>query len=249
MKTNNIYLYDGSFLNLLNLIKILITKQIIPHNIKDTTYQPNLFDEIISLSIPNADIFNEIIKSTSKEIFNTLYLIFCSTNENKEIIIYYFFAHSLKFHNKIYYQRNLKSVSSALAITKYVSNENHKMKGFLRFRELKNNLLYAEIAPENNLLFLLSKHFSIRLKNDYWLIKDVKRNIISIYDKHDFYLISGDNFTLETLEYSKEEKNMNALWQQFYKTIGIQERKNDRCRLNFMPKKYWPYIIEMSDEL
>ena len=92
MKTNNIYLYDGSFLNLLNLIKILITKQIIPHNIKDTTYQPNLFDEIISLSIPNADIFNEIIKSTSKEIFNTLYLIFCSTNENKEIIIYYFFG-------------------------------------------------------------------------------------------------------------------------------------------------------------
>ena len=37
-------------------------------------------------------------------------------------------------------------------------------------------------------------------------------------------------------------------WKDFYKTIGIKERKNDRCRMNFMPKKYWKYILEMSDE-
>ena len=37
-------------------------------------------------------------------------------------------------------------------------------------------------------------------------------------------------------------------WQTFYNTIGIKERKNSRCQMNFMPKKYWPYIIEMSGE-
>ena len=27
------------------------------------------------------------------------------------------------------------------------------------------------------------------------------------------------------------------------------ERKNKKVQINFMPKKYWKYIIEMSDEV
>ena len=42
---------------------------------------------------------------------------------------------------------------------------------------------------------------------------------------------------------------IEELWKDFYKIIGINERKNDRCRMNFMPKKYWKYMIEMSDEI
>ena len=61
--------------------------------------------------------------------------------------------------------RNIKSVSEALKISKYVGHENHKFKGFLRFKELENNVLYAEFSPENDILFLLSKHFEKRLKN------------------------------------------------------------------------------------
>lgn len=34
----------------------------------------------------------------------------------------------------------------------------------------------------------------------------------------------------------------------FFKTIGINERKNKKVQINFMPKKYWEYIIEMEDE-
>ena len=72
--------------------------------------------------------------------------------------------------------RNLKCVDASLKISKYVSNENHKLKGFLRFQELENHILYAEISPTNNVLELLSIHFKKRLKNEYWIIKDVGRN-------------------------------------------------------------------------
>ena len=48
---------------------------------------------------------------------------------------------------------------------------------------------------------------------------------------------------------SNDELDIQNLWKEFYKTIGIAKRKNDRCRMNFMPKKYWKYIIEVSDEL
>ena len=48
---------------------------------------------------------------------------------------------------------------------------------------------------------------------------------------------------------SSNEKEIEKLWKIFYKTIGIKERKNDRCRQNFMPKKYWKYITEVREEL
>ena len=113
----------------------------------------------------------------------------------------------------------------------------------------KNNILYAEIAPENNVLILLSKHFKERLKNEYWIIKDTKREILSIYDKNNFYLVNTSDFNIKELVLSDEEETFENLWKTFYKTIGIKERKNDRCRMNFMPKKYWKYILEVSDEL
>ena len=50
-------------------------------------------------------------------------------------------------------------------------------------------------------------------------------------------------------ELSECEEDVLELWKNFYKTIAIKERTNERCRMNFMPKKYWKYIIEMSDEI
>lgn len=242
-----IYLYDGSFFSLLNLIKILLSNHIVPHNIVPNTYQPSLFEETINLSIPqNPDIVTEFIKSAGLQVFNTIHLVYLSNDENKEIIIYYFFVRSLHYHNQIFYMRNLKSVASALTIAKYVSHECHKLKGFLRFKELENHVLYAEMSPDNNLIFLLSKHFSKRLKNERWIIKDVKRQLLSIYDTHNFYLIPAESLHFDAT-LSQEENNLEKLWQNFFKTIAIQERQNPRCQMNFMPKKYWKYLIEMSD--
>ncbi len=249
MKNNYIYLYNNSFISLLNLFKILSQNNIVPLNIKSDDYTPTLFDELVTLDISDDEkIISEIINYISPNVLNILYYVFISNVEEKELLMYYFFLNSLKYRHKVIYMRNLKSVTKSLKIAKYVSNENHKLKGFLRFKELENNLLYAEIAPENNILFLLSKHFKNRLKNEYWLIKDTKRNILSLYDKKEFYIINGENFIMEQIKLSSSEENIEKLWKKFYQTIGIQERKNERCRMNFMPKKYWQYIIEMSDE-
>ena len=246
---NKIYLYNNTLISLLCLIKKLLDNRIVPNNIKNIDYSPTLFDEIIELDIQEDEkIINDIIKFLNPQIFSIIYYVFISNNENKDIIIYYFLVHSIKYKNKVFYQRNLKSVDRALKISKYVSNENHRLKGFLRFKEIKNNILYAEIAPENNIIVLLSRHFMKRLKNEYWIIKDTKRKTLSIYDKKNFYLVNEGNFKMINNELSDDEIKIEDMWKSFYKTIGITERKNERCRMNFMPKKYWPYIIEMSDD-
>ena len=248
-KVDYIYIYNGNFITLLNLIRELIKHKIIPLNIKDNSYNANLFDKLVTLKInEDEEIIKNIIDNLGINIFNTIYKLYLSNHNNKELLIYYFTIYSIKYHNNIYYMRNIPVINECLKVGKYVQNENHKIKGFLRFKELKNNILYAEINPENNILPLLVKHFKERLKNEYWLIKDVKRNIIAIYDKKDIILKNCEDIKIELNEYSNNEMKFEELWKEFYQTIGIKERKNDRCRMNFMPKKYWQYILEVSDE-
>lgn len=247
-KTNNIYLYNNTFINLLTLITFLINKHIIPSNIKSEEYQPSLIDEIINLELEdNTNIIRQIINKLGLNVFNIIYTIYLSNDENKELIIFFFILSSLKYQKNVIYMHNLKYVNEALKIAHYVKRESHKMKGFIRFKELKNNILYAEFSPENNVIFLIVNHFKQRLNNEYWIIKDIKRNIICIYDKKDINFFYDVDLNLNSL--SSNEILIEELWKNFYKTIGIKERKNSRCRMNFMPKKYWKYIIEMSDEI
>lgn len=245
MINNKIYLYDGNFSTLMDLITKLLAFKTKPLNIcAKNEYQPSLLDETIELELDNNFNINKI--QISKNIIKTIYYIYLSNNQNKELIIYYFLLNALKYQDKIFTMRNLKCVDASLKISKYVSNENHKLKGFLRFQELENHILYAEISPTNNVLELLSIHFKKRLKNEYWIIKDVGRNTYSFYDKQKYYIIADENINLKTLGAIEKEKEVENLWVTFFNTIGIKERKNNRCQMNFMPKKYWKYIIEME---
>lgn len=247
---NNVYLYNYSFKELISLIFYLLKNKIKPSNIKDSSYNPNLFEECIFLNVKsNEDDINNIVEQFGEYAFRCIYFVYLSTNEFKELIIYYFILNALKYRKKITYMRNLKCVHEALRISEYVMHESHKMKGFTRFKEINNNILYAEMEPVNNILELVSKHFQKRLKNEYWIIKDVKRKMFSIYDKKRFYIVLEESFKLNDFTFSTKEKEIKEMWQLFYKTIGIKERKNERCRRNFMPKRYWKYLIEMEDEL
>lgn len=137
----------------------------------------------------------------------------------------------------------------ASKIFRLVSHEAHRFKGFTRFKELENKVLFATISPDNNILPIISKHFQKRLKNELWIIKDENRNIISLYDKKKYYIINGDEIKFFDIKLSNEENNLEILWKTFYKTIAIKERTNKHCQMNFMPKKYWQNIIEMSDQI
>lgn len=246
---NKVYIYDGDFLSLINLICYLIDMKIKPSNIKDEDYVSNLFEESIKIKVGNNNSIERIVANSSSYVFKIIYYVFLSSEENKELIIYYFCLNAFKYKKSIIYRRDLKCVSEALRISQYVSRETHKFKGFVRFKELENEVLYAEIEPVNDILFLISNHFANRLSTDYWIIKDVKRNILSIFDKNKFVIMRDDEFVMSTTKVSEKETLFEDLWKIFYKTIGIKERKNDRCRMNFMPKKYWKYIIEVRDEL
>ena len=246
---NKVYVYNDNFLSLLALIVILIRKKTIPKDIKPCNFEFGLFDEVEELLLPEKEeTINYIIKNIGYDNFNMIFRLYLSVFKDKELFIFYYCLYSLKYKETTRFMRNNKWVNETLKQSLYVSRENHKFKGFTRFKKMNNEIYYAEINPTNNILPLLSNHFRARLKSEYWIIKDVNRNLYSLYDKKSF-IVSGDEFKINDFNLSDDEDKFLSLWKEFYNTVGIKERKNDRCRMNFMPKKYWKYIMEVSDEL
>ena len=243
MKT---YIYEDNFVSLITLINHLINLKIKPDDIKPINHEVNLFSEDININLkPDYKLVSTLAKNNNS-IFKILTNVYLSSDPKKELIIYYFYLNYLKYDNSILLRRNLKCVAKSLEISSYVSREAHKLKGFVRFKELANHVLYAKINPTNNVITILSNHFKTRLKNEFWILHDTQRGIISIYDKKNYYLIPEENIKIDN---SYNDDFYTDLWCTFYDTIGIKERKNDRCRLNFMPKKYWQNIIEMRNEI
>ena len=247
-KSNNIYIYNGSFIHLLCLIKYLFKENIQPLDIKEDRSDFNLWDNIIKLEIKQEDnIVYNINKNLGSRIFNGLYYLYLSDKQNKEMLIYYFLLYSIKYKEKVFLLRKNDYIAEALKVIGYVGRESHKLKGFLRFRELQNKVLYAEFSPTCNVLPIMVKHFKNRLLKETWIIKDVKRNYLAYYDQKNIYFLDGENINISFLNNSMEEEKVSKMWKIFYDTVGISTRKNDRCRRNFMPKKYWHYITEVKD--
>ena len=48
---------------------------------------------------------------------------------------------------------------------------------------------------------------------------------------------------------SEREQQFQALWKQFYKTLEIQARHNERGRMTHCPKRFWADLTELREEL
>ena len=248
---NNIYIYDGGFISFIALVVELFKNKIIPDDIKlYNSYDKSLFDTEIFIKVDNEKENIKLIKTKlSKQALYGIYNVFLSNNKNKEMIIYKFLINYFKYGNKVFNMRRIDSVNELINISKYVRGEAHKLKGFLRFKKMKNNFYYAEVSPTNNVIGILSLHFSRRLKEDNWIIKDTEREIYAIYDKKNIYYLTSEEVIELNLDITEDEEFFEDLWKTFHKTIGIKERENRRCQQNFMPKRYWKNMLEMEDKL
>ena len=51
-----------------------------------------------------------------------------------------------------------------------------------------------------------------------------------------------------TVFMSESEEIFLDLWQQYYKSINIEERKNLRQMRNYMPERYWKNLSEKQEK-
>ena len=137
-------------------------------------------------------------------------------------------------------------------LVKMVGREKHRMDAFVRFRETKDGLYFATVAPDFNVLPLLIKHFKDRYANMQWIIYDTKRGYGIYYDLHSVTQVFLEN-TAHVSKKSNASQYFTAaeiafedLWKQYFKSTNIASRKNTRLNLQHVPKRYWKNLSEKS---
>ena len=126
-------------------------------------------------------------------------------------------------------------------ITGKVTGELHKLKGFLRFMENAQGVLYAPFSPDNDITDLIAPHFAERFKNQRFVIHDVRRKIAALYDGEQIILTSVDSAEIYLSEY---EKYFEDLWKQYYKSVNIVSRPHEKQMKGYMPVRYWKFLPE-----
>lgn len=131
-------------------------------------------------------------------------------------------------------------VEKVFELSRNVGGEAHSYKGFLRFRELINGVLYAEIEPKNQILTCLAPHFADRLPVENWMIHDKPHRMFAGHEAGKRWVILwGEEIDEAVLGMvSDREEEYARLWRGFCRTIAIESRKNPRCQMQHLPLRY-----------
>ncbi len=142
--------------------------------------------------------------------------------------------------------RNMQAdprVLEATDVISKVTGETHKMKGFLRFMENADGVLYAPYSPDNDITDMLSVHFAERLGGQKFVIHDVKRKIAALYDGNEIIMTRVEDAEVYLSEYEKYFEN---LWKQYYKSVNILSRPHENQMKGYMPVRYWKFLPEKN---
>lgn len=145
------------------------------------------------------------------------------------------------------------SHAAVLAVSqtaKKVWREKHRMEAFVRFQHTADDLYYAIIDPDYNVLPLLGKHFETRYADQRWLIYDSRRRYGLYYDGKElatvqinFSSAAADGKNVSAV-YDENEAIYQQLWKQYFKSVNIAARKNTRLHIQHMPRRYWKFLPE-----
>jgi probable DNA metabolism protein len=126
------------------------------------------------------------------------------------------------------------------------------MYAFVRFKKTLDGIFYAEIEPDFDVLPLISVHFEKRYADQQWLIYDVKRSYGIFYDIQSATTVMLEPFDENLMSGSKpanimdgKEELYQILWQTYFNSVNVVERKNTKLQLRQMPKRYWKYLSEL----
>lgn len=243
---NKTYLYDGTFDGFLTIVFNSYSQKTLPQKIfAKSTYIPNFLDKTLYIETDiekSQRVFAGIEKTIGYDALYNAYYAFLSNENEKELYLLKYLCDGFSVGPKINNRITISYVFKVINMRKRALAECHKFKGLLRFQEISQNLYYASIHPDNNIIEPLGHHFIKRLPSQNFIIHDKNRDLCLLYNCKEYKIISSANLNISDI--SENEQKYQELWKLFFKTISIKERTNPRCQMQYMPKKYWKDLIE-----
>ena len=141
-------------------------------------------------------------------------------------------------------------VRRVFEIGRKVSNEVHYYIEIVRFKELRNGILFSEIEPRNRILACLGNHFTNRFPLENWMIFDRTHNMILVHEREkQWVLVEDTDINLEAIKHvSHEEAMYEKLWKGFFGSISIKERESYERQRQHLPLQYRKYVTEFQTD-
>ncbi|QNF33886.1 TIGR03915 family putative DNA repair protein [Adhaeribacter swui] len=249
------YTYDGSFEGLLTVIFEIYERKGWPDKIikEQHLQQASLFAASIAVvtNTEKADrVWQGVLRKVSATAGVQLFKAFLSELPEVEMVIFNYIKLALASPINIEENFAADCVRQIAQITRQVFRESHRMEAFVRFQKTQDDLFYAAIEPDYNVLPLIIKHFTQRYADQRWIIYDIKRRYGIYYN-----LLTAVYVQLEQVPINKSgqlptnlldqyETSFQDLWQTYFHSVNIPERKNKKLHLRHIPARYWKYLAE-----
>lgn len=245
------YLYDGSFEGILTCIWHHYYTDKAAGIYKKEEYQPSMLQgymEVVTEEDKATKVYDAIEKKISSYALRCIYRAYLSCDPDKENKILKYVLLGFRAGRKTGSLHGNPVVHDIDALVKKVGFEQERMLEFVRFEVMEadsgQQVLYAEIEPDNDVLELAAGHFAERFSHDPLVIRDIGRNkAIVAYERHWYVTTMEQRPAAET---AADELEFQHLWQTYFDNIAIKERINPRCQRNFMPVRYWKHLTEMK---
>lgn len=244
-----IYSYDGTFDGLMCCVFKCFEQKEMPAEIIVGEPEQFSFSEVrVIETVPEkaARVIRAVPQKITPDTLDTVHKMFLSCAENKDLLILQYLYKGFQVGSRIEQMLADDTVNAVNKAVFHCTHEAHLLKGFVRFSDY-NSYLAAVIEPKNKVIPLLAAHFTDRFRNENFLIYDKTHRMALVYFSHKAEI--AENIDFELPEAGAEEELYRELWKCFYRTIGIKERYNPRCRMNLMPKRFWANMTEMREEL
>ena len=147
------------------------------------------------------------------------------------------------------------NVFELVQTVKSVGREKHRMEAFVRFEHTVEDIYFARVEPDFNVLPLIGEHFRQRYQDQHWAIYDLARGYGIYYDKSQSTpkrpaalqtITELDEAVLRNPAsiHSEDEQRYQRFWQGYFTNVNIKERKNTRLHKQYLPQRYWKYLSE-----
>lgn len=249
-----IFLYDGTYYGLLSVIFETYRIKARPKRIlPEADWRGSLFEEPLVVDTRKdwaGRVRKGVIRQTSRKAERMLYRCLLSERPDVEMLIYDFVHKAMK--SKTNWADNFldDTVLQLQQIDKKMGREVHRMHAFVRFQKTKDEIYYAVIEPDFDVLPLITRHFEKRYPAQTWLIYDTRRHYGMYYDQTKTEAITfaeKDHLQLRQCSSAileEKETTYQEAWQTYFSSTNIPERKNMKLHLQHVPRRYWKYLTE-----
>ncbi|MBQ2717359.1 MAG: TIGR03915 family putative DNA repair protein [Clostridia bacterium] len=242
-----VYKFDSTKEGLLCCLFESFSKKELPELVTSSTFQEQfeMQVKIIETNAVNAErVSKGLIKYGSIALLNRLFYALRSSDSLSENAVFQVAYKCLKNRRDETYNLTDSDVLYFTDLCSKINTERHRYLGFTRFSEAQGGILYAHIEPDNDIVDLIAPHFVKRLALRF-IIHDVVRNKVVISDGKAFEVFKPTTPLVVYL--SPKEKEIEALWQKYYQSVNITERKNLKQMHNFMPRRYEKRLVETKN--